>query len=957
MADGRLRVIGVPPSGPGLRRAVQRFVKDGTVVTSLDDAKLHALRQFAPDDVEADFAPLGDLVGRYLTMLGEPIARLCPRGQLQATVDLACKELPSDSPLAQSSRFRGTADLITERLSELRDWGISTEDLERAAQDATPITASKLRSLAAVDAAVRSVMDETNRQFASTRVERCLGVPPDGPLPVRRVVVAVAGAEKPLYESWLRWLLGFGADVYVLVDHVPDAPHLFAVSARCAGRLGERITPEKGESWCSCLFSDAVASSPPSIEIVNAADPLSEAEWAMRGCLAEIRNGTMPHRIGVFARNSEDYAPLLMSAAERLGVPLSASVTAPLLTNGFASLTLRCLEALAGEDVRALSRLAHSSYLRVGLEKDHALTEASRAAFVRGPEQWRALAEWARGEGPDLEWLRSLLQWREQVTSSRAPLSGWLLRLRELVGATQMVDAAAESDVRTKNRDLRAQTVMQRSIGDLAYVYDRSGRPELSLSGFATLAREVWENDTHVVEGRANGVVHVSNAAAFTEYDVLFVVGMLEGTLPRRRTEDPILFDEERAELSHILGRMHSLPDSRTRAAAERDEFVRICSAATKKLVLSYPQTDESRDNVPAFYLDEIARACPGTKRTTRPRSHFVPLKGECMAPSDVAIRGALDGPRAAIEPPLLNTEAGKAAVRPNLEKGVSPEELARALVCPFQSTVRNRLRLIAPARRRLMRSLRDLPASIATNSDPASARTGLSRAIDDYLQEMYPEFEPWELAMLGAAARRLAEEWVTREFKARELWKEEGETTWTGVSLDQHGLKNELKVGDKKLRLLGKATSLTQRKGYSVLRFFDSSTPDLMETTEVAEDNEDAFLYGLYLMAQLHLPQRNPTVEVDGMDGKRILAGFKDIRRMLGHDPAAGLEVLRVSDSRDVFFQNVMNRLRQSVEVLDRADMQAVPGRHCEPCPYGELCRVSSVFGEASDPFLEEGE
>jgi hypothetical protein len=210
---------------------------------------------------------------------------------------------------------------------------------------------------------------------------------------------------------------------------------------------------------------------------------------------------------------------------------------------------------------------------------------------------------------------------------------------------------------------------------------------------------------------------------------------------------------------------------------------------------------------------------------------------------------------------------------------------------------------------------------------------------------------------MLGAAARRLAEEWVTREFKARDLWKEDGETTWAGVSLEEHGLRNELKVGDRKLKLRGKATSLTQRKGYSVLRFFDSSTPDLMETTEVAEDNEDAFLYGLYLMVQLHLPQRNPTVEVDGMDGKRILAGFKDIRRTLGHDPGAGLEVVRVSDSRDVFFQNVMNRLRQSVDVLERADMQAIPGRHCEPCPYGELCRVSSVFGEIDDPFSEDGE
>jgi hypothetical protein len=90
-------------------------------------------------------------------------------------------------------------------------------------------------------------------------------------------------------------------------------------------------------------------------------------------------------------------------------------------------------------------------------------------------------------------------------------------------------------------------------------------------------------------------------------------------------------------------------------------------------------------------------------------------------------------------------------------------------------------------------------------------------------------------------------------------------------------------------------------------------------------------------------------------MDGKRILAGFKDIRRDLKKDPLSGIDVVRVSDSRDVFFQNVKNRLRQSVEVLTVGEMQAKPGRHCEPCPYGELCRVSSVFGEANDVFEEE--
>jgi hypothetical protein len=333
-----------------------------------------------------------------------------------------------------------------------------------------------------------------------------------------------------------------------------------------------------------------------------------------------------------------------------------------------------------------------------------------------------------------------------------------------------------------------------------------------------------------------------------------------------------------------------------------------------------------------------------------------VPLAEDCLATSDVLVRAALDGSRTSPEPPSLTTDAAKEAVRPQFETGVSPEELARALVCPFQSSMRYRMRLIAPARRRLMRSLRDLPsiARLTADGDRDTAEANMSRAIDDYLQEIYPEFEPWELAMLGAAAKRLADEWVEREFRSRELWREEGETTLSDVSLDLEGLRSEVKVGGQKIRLKGRAASLTKRENYSVLRFFDSTTPLLTEIAEVPEDNEDAFLYGLYLMAQLGLPQRNPAVEVDGMDGKRILAGFKDIRNYVKHDPKSGLEVVRISDSRDVFFQNVVNRLRSAVAVLEKSDMEAKPGRHCEPCPYGEMCRVSSVYGEGNDPFAE---
>jgi hypothetical protein len=959
MADGRLRVIGVPPCGSGLRKELSRLAAEGTVFTALEDAKLSAIKRMLPHDVEVEVAVLGELVGRFLTMLGEPIARLCPRGQLVATVELVCVDLPSDSPLAESSRFRGTADAIVQRLGELRDWSLTAERLSEVASRASSPLGAKLESLVTIDDAVRRIMEETNRQFASDRVERSLAISPLLSVPVKRVVVAVGSAEKPVYEQWLRWITRFGIDVYVLVDWSKGTDHQFPASSRCAERLGAKIeVGRSAEPWTSCLFTDRTTDKGPEIEIVSAADPLGEAEWAMRGCIARTKAGVLPHRIGIFARSPDEYGPLLLASSKRLGVLLSASINVPLLTNGFAALTLSCLEVLAGNDVRALSRLAQSSYFQTAQRQNEDLRAAAKAAYAQGAEQWPALADWAGQQGEEFAWLRHALAWRERNGSSRANLSDWLRRLRELVGGTQMVDLAADPHSETRQRDISAQTVLQRSIGDMAYAYDRAGLAELGLEAFVEHARRVWANETVVVEGTPNGVRFLSNTDSLTEFDTLFVVGMLEGTLPRRRREDPILSDDDRAELSSLLGLR--LVDSRDTAVQERDEFVRICSAASSRLVFSYPQTDDAKDNVPAFYLEEVRRTCPDkTTIRARPRSEFVPLEGECLADSDLKIRKALSGDRVPFDRAGLVQDDARACVRPVFEAGVSPEEFSRSLVCPFQAAMRYRLRVVAPARRRLMRSLRDLPAiaKLGQVSSRQEATERLHRAIGEYLEEMYPEFEGWELSMLGAAARRMADEWVDREFRSRELWREEGEKTWVDVSLDEHGLKNEMSVGGQKIKLVGRVSTLTRRNALSVMRFFDGSKPELAETTEVPAEKEDAFLYGLYLMTQLPLPERNPAVEIDAMSGKRVFAGFKDIGRHMKKDPMGGLEVVRISDSRDVFFQNVKGRLREAVAVLASGEMKAIPGKHCEPCPYGELCRVSSVFGETDDPFEEASE
>ncbi|MCH7944963.1 MAG: PD-(D/E)XK nuclease family protein [Armatimonadetes bacterium] len=242
-----------------------------------------------------------------------------------------------------------------------------------------------------------------------------------------------------------------------------------------------------------------------------------------------------------------------------------------------------------------------------------------------------------------------------------------------------------------------------------------------------------------------------------------------------------------------------------------------------------------------------------------------------------------------------------------------------------------------------------------AEADDPETARSRLGEAIDKFLRGLYAHLDGWELSMLRAAAERIGDEWIEREFRARELWNLAGGVTVSDVELGEHGLQNTFKIGGKVIKLSARIPSITTTDEFTVLRFFDSSPPNLREIQDVPEDNEDAFLYGLYLMAQYHLERHSPMVEIDGMNGQRVLAGFAPTVDGLARRPAEGLNVHRVADRPVVFFKNVKARLKQAVVVLEAADMEARPGRHCEFCTYGELCRVSSQFGEQTDPF--EGE
>ncbi len=97
-------------------------------------------------------------------------------------------------------------------------------------------------------------------------------------------------------------------------------------------------------------------------------------------------------------------------------------------------------------------------------------------------------------------------------------------------------------------------------------------------------------------------------AARGVSFDVVLVPGLAERMFPRKIAEDPLLLDEDRAQLSLLL------PTQTERIARERLYLRLAAGAARRKIIFSYPSVDlqKGRSKVPSFYLLEVARASQG---------------------------------------------------------------------------------------------------------------------------------------------------------------------------------------------------------------------------------------------------------------------------------------------------------------------------------------------------------
>lgn len=952
--------------------ALRRLLRPHSEIVTADDRLMTAmapwLREQDRDEV-LNFERLVGKVGRILRMPSRPLAT--PEA-LKIAIESACAKLPETSRFHPLAAAPGAQRAIDRTIRELRHAGYQPEHLRFAANNSRPAMAENLSELADIWDAVRVDLERVGMVFATdfarTQMENR---EPIGPVLTHLLVVG-GQAYEPLYGDYLLWLAERGVEIDFIADGLPGREDLFHPTRWMANRLGAPVeeNPALG-GWYQDLFArEPQAKDPIEVSIWRSPEMLTECEWAIRATFRAQSQGIPRERIAIVVRDTEAYFPMLSYAARLHHADLSVLHRVPLASNGFVAMILGLLDALASPDPRRLSNAIRSSYAGLSAEERAAALQALLSLQGKRVDPWELLRETLAALGEVGAKVLGWVEWRKACLAESLRLAGWLDRLRLLMISEPFGEQIISPENPTADRDLRAKNRLESTLASLAGPFDVIHDRPVSLREFAGLLRKkIDEQDLSVPAPRNTGIQVVEDVAKLDEVDVVLGLGMLEGSMPRRRSEDPVLNDEAREVLRNAAPEIPALMTSHEVARTERDAFVTLCASARKQLILSYPATDEERDNTPAFYLHELGRAL-GDRMRPAPREteQTVPAKDYIVTAHDDLMRRALESERITPAAPQLESEAAREEIRTDWLEPVDPAALARAYACEFQYLARDRLRLwTSPqlmARSRLPRAAR--AAQLPVQPDEEAIRDALGKELQLESDRQFTQSEYLEWSLFDRAANRLGEAWVRRELTFREKYGTDPTRNRADFRLGQCKTSDTLEIGGKQIMLRIGDAGLTviplrrdgdPKQAAGLFTFYRSSAPELKTDREKYPDEWANFVitYGLPLLLTESWKMQGVlfhTLEKSTAYLLRPQAGVQqDLKK--DRDEAiefkwANLDLIELRDALDPILRSVYQR-------VDQRTMRASPGIACERCDFGELCRMSSVFGDEAQGDEEE--
>src|SRR3954469_10094858 len=499
---------------------------------------------------------------------------------------------------SRSARFAGFADALSAVLGELESGLVDPDDLDgdlaglygkyRAELDRLGLWDRDLQRRAAADSVAGELGAWAGRPVFAYGFED------------------LTGAQWALLEA-----LAGRAEVTVSLPYEPGRP-AFASLERTAADLSELARPrieelpprpevrapalahlERG------LFSEkALPEAPPldgALRFFEGAGRRGTLERVAEEALALIRGGTKPEEIALVCPRVERYRAPLETALGSLGVPYAVDGR------------IRFDQTEFGRALLSLLRFAWQGGDRGDLY-----------GFLRSPYSGLARAS--------VDWLEGRLRGRAVETGERAGEE--TIRLRDghplppldLLRKGQAPLASVGDLARLMLRaayGLEAPPVGEGSRQDLC-AFEGLNRLVGELEGWLGLGGSLSQDDivsalerapvrTGGNQGEGSGRVDVVDLlrARTRRYEVVFVLGLEEGALPRRGEASPFLPDEAARELDDRLRRSRlAKPDP-----VERDRylFYTACTRATKRLYLvREAANDEGGPREASPFWDEV---------------------------------------------------------------------------------------------------------------------------------------------------------------------------------------------------------------------------------------------------------------------------------------------------------------------------------------------------------------
>ena len=503
--------------------------------------------------------------------------------------------------LGRSARFGGFADALLAVIGELEAGLLDPNDLEG--------------ELAALYAAYRAELDRLGlwdrdllRRRAAERVAGELDAWSGEPV-FAYGFEDLTGAEWALLEA-----LAGRTEVTVSIPYEPGRPafaslrrtmdDLTALADARIDELAPRFEDVAEPALAHlerALFSEAAPEDAPpldgAVRFFEGAGMRGALELVGEELVSLLRAGVAPEQIGIVCPSLERWQAPLETALGTLGVPYALEAYARLDRTAYGQALLGLLRFawLGGGrgDLYAFLRSPYSGLTRQNVD------------FLEGRLRGRAVETRERVEEETIR-LRDgqPLAVLEALRSASTPLDGVAGLAVSMLRAAYGLQAPPVGDV--SRQDIRAHETVMRLVGELRGWSELDG----SLSAEELVAALERAEVRRAGAGEAGRVAVLDLMRARTRrFEIVFLLGLEEGRLPRRGHESPFLADDLRRALDERLRARLARPDQ---VARDRYLFYTACTRATRRVYLVREAAgDDGAPREPSPFWEEVQAVFP----------------------------------------------------------------------------------------------------------------------------------------------------------------------------------------------------------------------------------------------------------------------------------------------------------------------------------------------------------